>query len=183
MPERVTALAAGFAQPARLGLSIDTQCTSAFPYCLPASARGSVTFCKSTAANRPESMNLSLNAGPTFAKSPWHYCPTALTHVLVNGFGWQRTAAPLAPQLQRRTETFFPDCAALVSSRDKKAPVRRPPLRFGPAGATGASPCLKPAIEAANERGVRPPQGEVSWQISAHSKSPATPTTPARSSR
>ena len=36
------------------------------------------------------------------------------------------------PLLQRRTETFFPDCAALVSSRDKKAPVRRPPLRSGP---------------------------------------------------
>jgi uncharacterized protein (DUF736 family) len=62
---------------------------------------------------------------------------TALTHGLVNGFGWQRTAAPLAPLLQRLARSFF-----------------------GPAGAAGPSPCLKPAIEAANERGVRPTRRE-----------------------
>ena len=116
----------------RLALSIDTQCVGAFPCCPPASAWGSVPFSKPTAPYPQESMHLSLNAGSIFAKSPWHYCPTALTHVLVNGFGWQGTAAPLAPCCNGAAQSFFP-WAAPIPRGTRNPGLPRPPLRCGPA--------------------------------------------------
>ncbi len=76
----------------------------------------------------------------------------ARTHVLVNGCDWQRTAAPLGPLLQRLVRSFVP-CAAHIPRAAKNFSLHRPPLRFDHTGAAEPSPCLHPAIEAANERG------------------------------
>lgn len=80
---------------------------------------------------------------------------TALTHGLVNGFGWQRTAAPPAPCCNGAVQSFFPWAAPIP--RGTKKPRSAPSsTALRPCGCSSASPCLKPAIEAANERGVRP---------------------------
>jgi uncharacterized protein (DUF736 family) len=64
-------------------------------------------------------------------------------------------AAPLAPLLQRFARIFFP-WAASIPRETTNVGLHRPPLCSGLSGATDASPCLKPAIETANKRGVRP---------------------------
>jgi len=46
----------------------------------------------------------------------------ALIHVLVNGFDWQGTAAPLAPKCNGAAQSFFP-CADAHSSRKQETPV------------------------------------------------------------
>jgi hypothetical protein len=80
---------------------------------------------------------------------------TALTHGLVNGFGCQRTAAPLAPCCNGAAQSFFPWAAPIP--RGSKKPRSAPSsTALRPCGCSSANPCLKPAIEAANERGVRP---------------------------
>jgi hypothetical protein len=82
---------------------------------------------------------------------------TALTHRLVNGFGWQGTAAPLAPCCNGWPKVSSPALARIPRGTKKRqsAPSF---TAFRPCGCSSASPCLKPAIEAANERGVRPTQ-------------------------
>jgi uncharacterized protein (DUF736 family) len=81
---------------------------------------------------------------------------TAHTPDLVNGFGWQRTATPLAPLLQRLARIFFPCVSHAFLAEPRNVGLHHPPLRSSLLGAADASPCLKPAIETANERGVRP---------------------------
>ena len=86
------------------------------------------------------------------AKSLWHYWPAALIHVLVNGFDWQGTAAPLAPSCNGAAQSFFP-CATRIPRGNKKPRSAPSSTSFRPCGCIGSSPCLKSAIEAANERG------------------------------
>ena len=98
LPEKVAAFAAAIVQSARLALSINTQCADAFPCRPPASAWGSIPVQQAQRAistgfdapdieRRPDLRQISLAI----------MSATALTHVLVNGFGWQGTAAPFAP--------------------------------------------------------------------------------------
>jgi len=59
------------------------------------------------------------------------------------------------PLLQRCSPKFLP-LGYAHSSRDKKPRSAPSSTALRPCGCSSASPCLKPAIEAANERGVRP---------------------------
>ena len=79
---------------------------------------------------------------------------TALTHGLVNGFGWQRTAAPLAPCCNGCSPKFLPlglPPHSLARWGPRRRPflaeprnpgLHRPPLRCGPAGAAGQAPAF-----------------------------------------
>jgi hypothetical protein len=66
---------------------------------------------------------------------------TALTHRLVNGFGCQRTAAPLAPCCNGAAQSFFPWAAPIP--RGTKKPRSAPSsTALRPCGCSSASPCL-----------------------------------------
>jgi uncharacterized protein (DUF736 family) len=80
---------------------------------------------------------------------------TALTQGLVNGFGWQGTAAPLAPCCNGWSKVSSPALRAFLAEAKKRRSAPSSTL-FRHYVCSGASPCLSPAIEAANERGVRP---------------------------
>ena len=66
---------------------------------------------------------------------------TALTHGLVNGFGWQRTAAPLAPCCNGAAQSFFP-WAAPIPRGTKKLRSAPSSTALRPCGCSRASPCL-----------------------------------------
>ncbi len=66
---------------------------------------------------------------------------TALTHGLVNGFGWQRTAAPLAPCCNGAAQSFFPWAAPIPLGTKKPRPAPSS-TALRPCGCSGASPCL-----------------------------------------
>ncbi len=66
---------------------------------------------------------------------------TALTHGLVNGFGWQRTAAPLAPCCNGAAQSFFP-WAAPIPRGTKKLRSAPSSTALRPCGCSSASPCL-----------------------------------------
>jgi hypothetical protein len=59
------------------------------------------------------------------------------------------------PLLQRLARSFFP-WATPIPRGNKKPRSAPSSTALRPCGCSRASPCLKPAIEAANERGVRP---------------------------
>jgi hypothetical protein len=70
-------------------------------------------------------------------------------------------------------ETFFP-WASPIPREARKSHRRHPPLRFGPkTGASSIAFGLQIAIEAAMVAGSNS-KGEVTWQASAPSRSPAT---------
>lgn len=56
---------------------------------------------------------------------------TALTHGLVNGFGWQRTAAPLALCCNGWPEVSSPGLRPFLAEA-RNPGLHRPPLRYGP---------------------------------------------------
>ena len=107
---------------------------------------------------------------------------TALTHGLVNGFGWQRTAAPLAPCCNDWPEVSSPGLRPFLAGQE--TPVSAVlHSRSGPAGAAVQAPAFNQPSRPRMSAGFDQRKGTESWQTSAPSRSPATTTTPAKSSR
>jgi uncharacterized protein (DUF736 family) len=79
-------------------------------------------------------------------------------------------ASPLDPLLQRRMARFLPLRVPRIPREARNPSLRRPPLRFGPLGASGASPCLQPAIEAAKGAGSTNRQEAIMANIGTFTK-------------
>ena len=159
----------GSGASSRLARSTGAPCFSAFSCGRSASARERSRSAISPSQSGRGPLAGHLECARQVRQISLHLLPEpAPIHVLVNGFGWQGTAAPLAPCCNGAARSFFPWASPIP--RGTKKPRSAPsstalrPLPtpksitfWGPrAGCSGASPCLKPAIEAANERGVRP---------------------------
>ncbi len=68
------------------------------------------------------------------------------------------------PLLQRLAQSFFPFVFHAFLAENKKRRSAPSSTAFRHSVCSSASPCLKPAIETANERGFDQHEGNLSWQ-------------------